>query len=218
MAVFFPVLLALSTRRQPDRRHQLVAATILEQKPTRPGRKRLTAERLVDAQHDDPRRWRLLTQRLGDLHAIQSCDPHIDQSHGWPESNGKLESRFLIHRRGDDFNIISRLEQANEGAADQGIAIHNENSNRFMLHRFQWVAPSKAENNTTQARSAQAVERLAARIERTSSYILLLLFVEKRKLGGSLKHDRIRRGFGRQGNAGLMPGNPAYNDGQAHWA
>jgi len=94
-------------------------------------------ERCVDAQHNNLRRGRQLTQGSGNRHTIQLWGPHIDQSHGWPQSNGEFSSRFRIWRHGDDFNIARRLEQAYQGATDLWIAIHNENTNGFMLSRFQ---------------------------------------------------------------------------------
>ena len=109
-----------------------------------------------------------MAQDSGDRHAVHPCGPRIKQDYSRPESNGEFDRRFLIGRHSDNFNVVSGLEQANEGIANLGIAIDNQHANGFMRNEFQCVIPSKAENNPASARSVQVTERrlsVGARIE-----------------------------------------------------
>ncbi len=112
-------------------------------------------------QHDDLSLRRLLTKGSGDRHAVHPCSPHINSGHGRLEANGEFKRRSRIDHTSDDFNVVRKLEQANDRAAHLRITIGNKYTNRFMLRRFRSVAPSKTENNPVQVRAARAGERLS---------------------------------------------------------
>ena len=142
-----------------DRRNQLIAAAILEQKSARPGGVAPGGETLRRRSTRRPASRAPVGQDSGDRHAVHPCGPRIEQDYSLPESNGEFDRRFLIGCHSDNFNVVSGLEQANEGVANLGIAIDNQHANGFMRSEFQCVIPSKAENNAAPARSVQAAER-----------------------------------------------------------
>lgn len=82
-------------RRQTDRRQQLVAAAILEQKPARPGSERLAAKGCIDAQHDDPRHERLLAEGSGGLHPVHTCIPTSTKATAGPSRTASAIAAFL---------------------------------------------------------------------------------------------------------------------------
>ena len=138
---FLPARLALSPSRQTNRRQQVVAAAILEQKPAHAGSKGGVAHRRIDAQHHDPSRWRLMAQAAHQRHAVELRRSCVEQSYSRPKLLRELEGDGRISGRSDHFDIRGILEQANECAADEGITIRDQNSNGLTLDGFQQIAP-----------------------------------------------------------------------------
>jgi hypothetical protein len=124
-----PIGLALPVGCQANGCHQLIAARILQQKPAGSGSQSLVAKRRIDAYDDDLHDRRLLAQTTRKRHAIHPGTARVNKRDSRLVLAGKLKRSRPIGCGGDDFHVCHVVKQTQQGAADQRIAIHDEDAN-----------------------------------------------------------------------------------------